>query len=254
MKMRNNLVAILTALLSVVMVLSLFSGCARKRRQRRPPPLPHPAAVVPELQGMTPEEAAVALARHMLRLGRTVTTDEARWADRVRPGVIVAQSETPGARLPRRSAVEITVYRPAGREYGDVPDVQGMTYAEAVAALDTAGFLVGDVTWRHIDQQQLHGLVYVQTPGPGVRAKRWSKVDLGVYGPAAEGFVRVPSLTGLAADDVPLVLAKHGLAQGEVTYEPAPCASLVGTVRAQSPGVGVKVKPGATVDITVYSR
>jgi len=254
MKTPKNLLTRLAALVSVALVVLLFAGCERERQQRRVPPLPDPAAVVPDLRGMTPDEAAVLLARHMLRLGKTTTTEDARWADVGRPGLIVAQSETPGARVPRRSAVEVTVYGPATLEHADIPDVQGMTYAEAAAALEAAGFLLGEVTWRHVTQQQLYGIVYTQTPKPATRAKRWSKVDLGLYGPAVEGLVHVPRLTGLAASEVPVILAKHGLAQGKVTYKSAPCASLVGTVSAQSPAIGVKVKPGTKVHITVYRR
>ena len=96
--------------------------------------------------------------------------------------------------------------------------------------------------------------MYRQSPEPGEPAKRWSKVNLGLYGPAEEGFVHVPRLTGLEAADVPAVLIRLGLQQGTVTYEPAPTASLVGTVRAQSPPIGTKAKSGTKVDITVYGK
>ncbi len=232
----------------------LHAGCAPSRKGQDVPRLSSPAVTVPDLKGMTPEAAAATLAEGSLVLGKTFYTADSRWADISKPGLVVGQSETPRARVPRKTVVNIVVYLPTPREYGEVPDVQGMKYDEAVAALEKAGFLVGEITSRHVKDQRLYDIVYRQSPEPRTLARRWSKVNLGLYGPVEERFARVPRLTGLNAAEVPAVLAKHGLKQGTVTYEPAPSASLVGSVRAQSPGVGVKVKPGTKVDITVYSK
>ena len=244
----------MVALIGIALVVVLVSGCEPSRKREKPRALPSAATTVPDLKGKTPEQAAVALRQAQLVLGKTLYTADARWADVSEPGLVVAQSETPGAQLPRKTAVNVVVYKPTSREYGKVPDVQGMRYDEAVAALKEVGFLVGEVSWRYIVDQRLHNIVYRQSPEPGKVAKRWSKVNLGLYGPVEEGIVRVPRLTGLNASEVPAVLAEHGLKLGEVTYEQAPTASLVGTVRAQSPGTGVKVKPDATVNLVVYSK
>jgi len=203
---------------------------------------------------MTSEEAAVELKANLLVLGQCFCTADSRWADVTKPGLIVGQSKTSGARLPSGTLIDVHVYSPTLREVTPVPDVLGMTYDEAVAALREAGFLPGEVTRRHVQDRRLYDVVYRQSPEPDEPAKRWSKVNLGLYGAAEEGFVHMPRLTGLHAADVPAVLIKLGLQQGTVTYEPAPSASLVGTVRAQSPPIGTKVKPGTKVDITVYGR
>lgn len=245
---------ITVALIGAALVVVVVSGCGPSRKREKLPPLPDVAVSVPDLRGKTPKEAVNILMRANLVLGKTVLTAESRWSEVSKPGLIVAQSETPGARLPRKTMINIVVYLPTAREYGEVPDVQGMKYAEAVAALRKAGFLEGEVTRRYIVDQRLHDVVYRQSPEPGKTAKRWSKVNLGLYGPVEEGFVWVPRLTGLKAAEVPVVLAKHGLDLGEVTYERAPAASLVGTVRAQSPGIGVRVRPGTKVNVVVYSQ
>jgi beta-lactam-binding protein with PASTA domain len=236
-----------------VLALLLVGGCVPKAKPDLPS-LPNPEATVPDLTAMTPEQAAEALVQNSLVLGRVLTTADSAWADLVKPGLIVTQSETRGARLPRHSTVDVVVYKPTIREIGEVPDVLGMPYDEAVAALEKAGFLPGEISRRFVQDQRLHDIVYRQSPEPGTRAKRWSKVNLGLYGPTDGDYVRVPRLTGLKATEVPAVLATCGLVQGEVTYVAAPAASLVGTVRAQSPGIGRKVEPGTKVDITVYSQ
>jgi beta-lactam-binding protein with PASTA domain len=245
----NTTIALVSAALAAV----LLVGCG-PRKPGKSPPLPSVAVTVPDLGGKTPEEAAVALKRADLVLGKTLYTADSRWADVAKPGRVVEQSETAGARLPRKTVVNTVVYLPTTREHGEVPDVQGMKYDEAVAALKKAGFLTGEVSRRFVRDQRLHDVVYRQWPEPGTVARRWSKVNLGLYGPVEEGVIRVPRLTGLKAAEVPVVLAKHGLELGEVTYEKAPAASLVGTVRAQSPGIGVKVGPGTKVDIVVYAQ
>jgi beta-lactam-binding protein with PASTA domain len=254
MRMSGRASNAMVALVGAALVVVLVSGCLPSPGSQKPRPLPSVAVTVPDVRGKTPEQAAAVLKQANLVLGKTLYTADSRWADVAKPGLVVAQSETPGAQLPRKTAVNIAVYAPTSREYGLVPDVQGMKYAEAVATLKEAGFLAGEVSWRHVEDQRLHNIVYRQSPEPGTTAKRWSKVNLGLYGPVEEGVVRVPKLTGLRAAEVPAVLAKHGLKLGEVTYEQAPVASLVGTVQAQSPAIGAKVKSGATVDIVVYKE
>lgn len=234
--------------------LAVVAGCNLQGKGGSPGLLPDPYVTVPELRGRTADAAALALATNSLILGRTTYTDDASWADLTKPGLVVAQSETPGARLPRNTMINVTVYRPALREYGEVPDVQGMKYGEAVAALEKAGYAVGEITRRKVEDERLYDIVYTQSPVPGTSAKRRSKVDLGLYGPTEESFVRVPRLTGLKASEVAAVLTGHGLEQGEVTYEPAPGASFVGTVRGQSLAIGTKVKPGTKVDLIVYAE
>ena len=237
-----------------VLTMTLAAGCFQSRGLTKPDTLPNVVTTVPDLEGMTPEEAATALKINFLVLGRCLYTADSRWADLTKPGLIVAQSKTPGARLTSGTMIDVHVYSPTPREVTSVPDVLGMTYGEAVAALREAGFLPGEVTRRHVQDQRLYDVVYRQSPKPDEPAKRWSKVNLGLYGPAEEGLVHVPRLTGLHAADVPAVLMKLGLQQGTVTYERAPSASLVGTVRAQSPPIGTQVKTGTKVDITVYGK
>jgi beta-lactam-binding protein with PASTA domain len=236
-------------------VLALAAGCFMDAKsQTKPAGFPNVAATVPDLEGMTPEEAAAELNTNLLVLGRTIYTANSKWAGQAEPGLVVDQSKTAGARLPSGTAIDIYVYSLIPSEVTLVPDVLGMPYGEAVAALKEAGFLPGEVSRRYIQDRRLYDVVYRQSPEPGESAERWSKVNLGLYGPAEEGFVHVPRLTGRHAADVPAILITLGLEQGTVTKEPAPSASLIGTVRAQSPPIGTKVKTGTKVDITVYVK
>jgi beta-lactam-binding protein with PASTA domain len=245
------------ALRAAVLVLALavlVTGCLPGAHGKKLGPLPEMAFVVPDLTGMTLEQAGQVLAKNGLRLGQAVYVTDSTWDELTEPDRIVAQSETPGARLPGHAVIDVFVYRPTIAEYGEVPSVVGLKYADAVKLLKDAGFLPGEVSKRHIIDTRRYDEVYRQSPEAGATARRWSKINLGLYGPAEEGFVHVPRLTGLDAAQVPTVLGKLGLVEGRITFEHAPTASLVGTVRAQSPAIGAKVRTGTKVDVVVYSE
>ena len=86
-------------------------------------------ATVPYLIG---EKAAVAVAM-IHGAGFTVHTEYDETADR--GGFVISESPKPGERLTKGETVEIVV---SGREVG-VPNLQGLTPDEAVAALEARG-------------------------------------------------------------------------------------------------------------------
>ncbi|MBN1916952.1 MAG: PASTA domain-containing protein [Verrucomicrobia bacterium] len=244
---------ITAATLACAALCAMLVGGCRPQKSGPPPGAPsNPATLVPDLTGMTPEEAATVLTKRVLVLGQTMSTAESQWAGLATPGRIVGQDRTAGARVPRRTVVNVVVYRPLGSEYATVPDLLGFSYDEAVSKLKQSGLLVGEISRRFIADQRLHDVVYRQSPEAGMRVQRWSKVSLGLYGPVEEGLVHVPKLVGLSAAEVPAVLAKAGLQQGRVATEKATSRSLVGTVRSQSPLIGSQVKKDTKVDIVVY--
>ena len=63
-----------------------------------------------------------------------------------------------------------------------VPDVVGLTETEATAALEEAGYVVGDVTTEASDSSE-PGTVISQEPIASTSAPRDSEVDLVVAGP-----------------------------------------------------------------------
>jgi beta-lactam-binding protein with PASTA domain len=232
---------------------TLVVGCYPQEMGKEPPRPTSPAAVVPDLTGMMPEEAAKVLTERGLVFGQITTSADSTWAAVSKPGLIVRQSETPGARVPRRTVVNTIVYRPLASEYSIVPELLALKYDEAAAALKRAGLLVGEVSRRYVGDPRLYDVVYRQSPEPDTLVQRWSKVNLGLYGPVGDPVVRVPKLTGLSAAEVPAVLVKAGLQQGTVTTVKAPSKSLVGIVRGQTPAIGTEVKKDTKVSIVVYA-
>jgi eukaryotic-like serine/threonine-protein kinase len=96
----------------------------------------HAPVAVPDVRGQTPEQAVA----NLEALGFTVErVEDGRSAD-VDKGEVMAVSPAPGEAAPYESTVQIQVS--AGVPMVTVPDVVGMSEAEATAALQAAGLKV----------------------------------------------------------------------------------------------------------------
>lgn len=128
----------------------------------------------------------------------------------------------------------------------EVPNVVGLSRAEAEIAIDAAGFTVGEVTEEN-SADVAAGLVISQSPEAGVVADRDVAVTLVVSkGPE---MVEVPKLIGLKEAEAQQALADAGLVGSALPGEfnrsfPA------GTVFAQDPQPGDKIAKGDAVRYT----
>lgn len=80
-------------------------------------------------------------------------------------GTIIGQNPEAGARVPVGSIVFLQVSDGTG-EAPAVPDVVGLSEAEAVTVLEDAGYRV-EVLYRPTDQEDRHGVVIRQSPSAG---------------------------------------------------------------------------------------
>ena len=138
--------------------------------------------------------------------------------------------------------------RPAARGdettvYDPIPDVRDRSLDEARAAIQRAGFAVGEVTTEPGDEDDV---VLDQFPSPRSVAEPGAPIDLTV---SERRDVDVPSVVGLNLDDAAAALADADLAVGEVDAETgdAPADAVVG----QSPPAGESAPVGTAVDLTV---
>jgi serine/threonine-protein kinase len=95
---------------------------------------------VPDLDGMTRDQAIAALEAAGLKLGRVLTPRPSSAQDKDR---VIQQQYAPGLRIERGSTVDIRLG--SGPETASVPQVEGMTQAEATSTLRAAGFEVNVV-------------------------------------------------------------------------------------------------------------
>lgn len=196
-----------------------------------PPPVP-----VPDLAGLSLEEARAELARAGLEA-------EVRrvWHDRVPEGRVVRQSPTATSTLPEGSAVEVVVSR--GHAPVDVPDVIGAPEARATKALEAAGFEVSVITG--FSKKVERGHVIAVSPEPDTTQPYGSQVQLTVsLGP--ERFP-APTLTGLSPARARARAAEFGL-KVDYFYVPNTPQTIV---ISQTPAAGTTVSYGDTITLFV---
>lgn len=128
-----------------------------------------------------------------------------------------------------------------------VPDIVGLTEAEAVSRITSSGFAVGKI--NYISSSVHAGIVISQGSESYSRLEKGSEISFSVS--AGQSFLEktVPSLYGLTLDEARERLADCGLVLGNVYA--APSYEKKGTVVAQSPSAG-SVISSALVSVDIY--
>ncbi len=191
---------------------------------------------VPKLAGLTEDAARAALSSAHLVVGKVTRTFD----DTVPDGSVVSASLKPGARVRADTAVDLVISR--GREPVAIGDWVGKPADQATQALTGSGLKVK--TTEAFDDKVAKGDVVSQQPGPGTAFKGDTVALVVSKGPE---LVEVPRVVGMSAERARSKLEKAGF-KVKVT---AVFGNGGGTVIAQRPGAGSKVKPGSTVTIAV---
>jgi eukaryotic-like serine/threonine-protein kinase len=157
-------------------------------------------------------------------------------------GVVIEQSPREGTQVVQGSPVEITVS--SGPRQVEVPGLIGLTYPEAVDALNEVG-----LEPRRIDvfSERPPGQVTNQNPREGQRVDEGTEVEVRVSRGVRQ--VEVPDVLGQSESSASDELESAGF-EVAVTEAPSDTTS-EGLVSAQSPGPGTEVDAGATVQITI---
>jgi len=124
-----------------------------------------------------------------------------------------------------------------------VPDVVGMTEADANSAIAAAGLIVGAITYQYSDTVPV-GCVISQNPIGGTPALVGSSVDLVVSA------VVIPDVVEMTKTDANSVITDANLVVGNVTYEYSDTIA-AGLVISQNPAAGTAVPMGSSVDLVV---
>ena len=196
---------------------------------------------VPDVVGKSLPEARAAVVAVGLDVGAVTYSgvSEPGIAD----GLVARQTPTAGAKAAVAGKVDLVL---AGREMLSVPDVSGITEAQAVVLLDKAGLAVGSVSSVATTAVSA-GVVTSQTPEQGAQAAKGSAVDLWVA--QAPLGVAVPDVSGLRQAAASTALVNAGLVAKFVSQSSRSVA--VGLVIDQNPSAGVTVQAGATVTVHV---
>ena len=195
--------------------------------------------VVPELFGMTQEEAADALQSVELTVGPV----EERFSEEP-AGTVIAQSPEPGVELEAGSEVSLVLSK--GVELFPMPDFTEMKESEAIQALGAAGYKVGGIN-REFSTSVPPDVVISQTPEPGASVPAGTAVTL-VVSKGTE-LKKVPSVVDQKQADAKKALEDAGFSV-RITEEFSDTVA-EGIVIQQSPDGGVSVDAGSQVTIVV---
>jgi serine/threonine-protein kinase len=195
-----------------------------------------PFREVPELEGLSQEEAEAALVGAKLAVGEVSPAN----SETVEPGLVLEWSSGDVERpeeLRQGSAVDLVVSDgPAPRT---VPGLAGMTEDQAVAALAEVA-LEAEVVSRFDDDVD-SGVVIGSEPGGGASVARGATVTVVVSkGP---DLVTVPDVLGRTLDEVNQALEEAGLRVGDLA------GNGKGKPFATDPDAGSKVERNTVVDI-----
>ncbi len=194
---------------------------------------------VPAVIGLTEYNAE----RLIVQAGFRPRTREKTYHASAAEGTIVRQSPAPKSVEPKGTVVALDIS--LGQREEEVPAVVGLTYAQAVLALDNAGLDVG--RRNEIGNEAPRGQVLASSPPAGSRVPVPTPVNLTIStGPAT---IEMPDLTGQTASQARSLLEQLGFRPSVKvdSFSTMP----VNTVVAQTPVAGRSAKAGTRVSITV---
>ena len=192
---------------------------------------------VPNLDGLTIEQATTTLQDYELRLGAQTPEISDRPID-----TIIAQQPAAGESIEQGQSVNVTVS--SGLEQVTVPQLVALTSIEAARiALQDANLQLGAI--KEKNSQQPAGYVLAQDPEEGTQVDAASSVDITV----SSGLVKVPKVIGSSEAQARSDLAQAGFDVQVVEIQDGSVSG--GTVLAQSPQGGELLPRGSVVTITV---
>ncbi|HKH11231.1 MAG TPA: PASTA domain-containing protein [Rubrobacter sp.] len=172
--------------------------------------------------------------------GFDVSTDE-RESSFEDEGRVLAQDPGGGESVERGSDVTITVG--TGPDSVDVPDVVGVSPAQAGRILDGAGLVLGD-TVEDYSETVPEGSIISQDPGEGEGLKPGEAVGVTVSLGVEQ--VEVPEVYGVSVEAAQARLSGVGINSNPIEVAGDEAA---GTALSTEPGVGALVDPGSTLPL-----
>lgn len=196
-----------------------------------------PLVAVPDVSGKTESDASVALAESGLFVGAITYVNDPD----IKAGYVKSQDPLAGSTSPVATKVDLTVSK--GPQTGQVPNVVGLTQADAEATLQGAGFKVN--TTQAESANVPAGNVISQSPSAGVVLLAGSPVNIVVStGKPATPKSTVPDVVGQTVAAAVDALTKANLKYA-ISFTVS--AENVLKVAAQDPAAGQQVEPGSVV-------
>lgn len=216
------LLALLSVLASAVCVWYILGHSTNPLFSRRAD------VTVPELVGLTQEEAETALKEE----GLNILWEEV-YNPAVDPGQVCAQQPAAGRTVKQGQTLTVSVS--LGTQWLTVPDLTGQNRDEALQSLRDQGFSVA-VEFLHDNTIEPYTIVRTE-PAAGEQLAAGQIVKAVVARPIPDPNRQVPDLVGLSLAEARSRLQERGL-----TAVVRPSGAAEGTVRSQDPYPGALVK------------
>jgi beta-lactam-binding protein with PASTA domain len=194
---------------------------------------------VPNVTGQTEAAASARMAAVGLTAAPSSTASTAFPA-----GIVFGETPPHGSVVSKGSRVTLLVS--SGPGSAPVPEVKGLTSAQALQKLTKAGFKPS--TQSQSSATVAAGKVISTEPSAHTEAQTGSPVTVFVSSGPAQ--VRVPDVTGQSEAEAKASLRAAGLEPGAVTKQEAAGAE-AGAVLSQSPAAGSSVASGQSVSLVV---
>lgn len=196
---------------------------------------------VPDLEGMTVEEATTELEELGLKLEEGDLVFDSSFEE----GKIVSQSPKAGSHGKKGKVVTVSISK--GAKEGTVPNIVGKSYADAVYLIKQYGYEVGEVTVGESSMPK--DTVIEQTPSGGKEAKPGTVIRF-VVSSGSEDPIVMPKVVGMSLEKAKETLTEVGLEVGTIMeansdiYED-------GVIMEQQVEPGDFIEKGATVNLTL---
>lgn len=163
----------------------------------------------------------------------------------VAEGTVISQNPSPGSSAKAGTSIKVTVS--AGPDVPAVPQLIGLTYDEAIAALQSLGLQVGTVTYRVSDVAI--GYVCAQYPSDGTELQEGATVDLCLSATTISN-EKMPALTSMQLEEALSRLDMHGYTNIFLRYD-ATSVQPLNTVLSQTPAADSTVQPEMRIELLV---
>lgn len=201
--------------------------------------VPRPVAktlTVPSLKGLTEADAR----QNLKAIGLVCLVSERKLSSEGDPGTVIEQSPPPGQQVPENATVSVAL----ARELPKVPNLVGHTLVEAVAL---AGPFKVEPGAPINDPNVPADHIVSQDPAPD--SPRAPDRPVVVHVSLGKGEIEVPKLLGRPLDQVKEEAKTKGFELKVLWTEEGETTNYV--VLSQNPQAGTKIKPGATVTVSV---